>query len=329
MTNRGSFSQAVDASVRALFSTFELDSYNKLYGMELATEYSPDVPDDKISNLSGPGRGSVTVETNPYAENDRYKGYPMTVRLDKFTSILRWSEESMHFLQKAQNSKRVMEVNSAVEGAVQALYQNWNEELAKVFYLGFGTTNLTGGDSVALFSEAHPTRKSGVGNQANTFGTGDTHRVMTGPNIVAAIDKMNRFKDHNGVQFLKGRRLRIVCANEYESTAIQAIDSIYGPNTANLGLNTASSSFLAKRGVTDIGVISLPDIPTAYQTYWFIIDLDRASKMFFRAAAWRPRMSTDTEVNNGTMVNASSTLFGHVWGHWGFAFGSKGDTTSI
>jgi hypothetical protein len=329
MTTSGTFSQAVDASVRALFTTGELNQYNELSGLELFREFSSDVPEAKASTISGPGRGSLTLETQPYAQNDRYKGYSMTLRLDKFTSLLSFSEEAMHFLAKAQSSKQAMELNDSVDNAVLALYENWNEEHAKVFYLGFGTTNLTGGDAVALFSEAHPTRKSGVGNQANTFGTGDTHRVFSAANLVDAIDKMARFKDHNGVQFRRSRRLRVVCSPEISSTVIQAIDSIYGPSTANLGLSTASSSFLAKRGITDIQPTVLPNIPTAYKNYWFVVDLDRAQKMAYRAVAWRPRMASDTEVENGTMNNACSTLLGFHWGHWAWCFGSKGDATSI
>ncbi len=329
MTTSGTFSQAVDASVRALFTTAELNEYNNLSGLELFREYSPDVPEAKASTISGPGRGSLTLESHPYAQNDRYKGYPMTLRLDKFTSLLSFTEESMHFLSKAQSSKQSMELSDAVDNAVLALFENWNEEHAKVFYLGFGTTNLTGGDAVALFSEAHPTRKSGVGNQANTFGSGDTHRVFSAANLVDAIDKMARFKDHNGVQFRRSRRLRVVCSPELSSTVIQAIDSIYGPNTANLGLSTASSSFLAKRGITEIMPTILPNIPTAYKNYWFVVDLDRAQKMAYRAVAWRPRVANDREIQNGTEDNACSTLFGFHWGHWAWVFGSKGDATSI
>lgn len=329
MTTSGTFSQAVDASVRALFTTSELNEYNSLSGLDLFGEYSPDVPESKLSVISGPGRGSLTLELQPYAQNDRYKGYSMTLRLDKFTSLLSFSEEALHFLGKAGSSKQASDLNGAVSDAVLALFENWNEEHAKVFYLGFGTTNLTGGDAVALFSEAHPTRKSGVGNQANTFGSGDTHRVFSAANLVDGIDKMARFKDHNGVQFRRSRRLRVVCSPELSSTVIQAIDSIYGPATANLGLSTASASFLAKRGITDIQPTVLPNIPTAYKNYWFIVDLDRAQKMAKRAVAWRPRMATDNEIEAGTMNNASSTIFGFHWGHWAWAFGSKGDASAI
>lgn len=329
MTTSGTFSQAVDASVRALFQTSELNEYNQISGLELFREYSPDVPEAKATTITGPGRGSLTLEGQAYADNDRYKGYPMTLRLDKFTSMLSFTEESVHFLQQAQSAKQAMELSSAVDNAVQALYENWNEEIQKVFTLGFGTTNLTGGDGVALFSEAHPTRKSGVGNQANTFGTGSTHKAFSADNLVEALDKMARFKDHNGVQFRKPRRVRVVCSNELSSTVIKAIDSIYGPNTANLGLNTASGSFLAKRGITDIQPLVLPNIPTAYQNYWFLVDLDRAQKMAYRAVAWRPRLATEMEIANGTSKNACSTLFGHQWGHWAWAFGSKGDGSAI
>jgi len=329
MTTSGTFSQAVDASVRAIFETSSLNEYNRVSGRELFREYSPDVTEAQISTLSGPGRGTLTLESQAYGINDKYKGYAMSVRLDKFSSLLEYSEETLHFLEKAQTSKQAMEISSATEGAVQALFQNWNEEIAKTFYLGFGTTNLTGGDGVALFSESHPTRKSGVGNQANTFGTGSTHKALTSASLVEAVDAMSRFKDHNGVQMTRPRNLRIVCSHELSSTAIQAIHSAYGPSTANLGLNQASKDFMALRGVMSLEVVVLPDIPYAYRNYWFLVDLDRVQKMAFRAVAWMPRIASDSEVRNGTRAYACSTLFGHQWGHWGWVFGSKGDGSAI
>jgi hypothetical protein len=328
MTTTGTFEQAMDASVRALFDTSSLNEYNNISGLELFREYDPDVPEAKLSVLSGPGRGTLTLETQAYGSNDRYKGYAMEVRLDKFTSLLEYSEEAKHFLQKAQVSKQATDVNMAVESAVQALYENWNEEIAKVFYLGFGTTNLIGGDGVALFSEAHPTRKSGVGNQANTFGTGSTHKAFTAATLVEGIDKMSRLKDNNGVQFARPKNIEVVCSHELSSTVIQAIESMYGPTTANLGLNIGSSVFLKKRGV-NVGVTVLPNIPSAYQNYWFLVDKDRSRKMAARAVAWRPRVASDVTVQNGTQSYACSTLFGHHWGHFGWVFGSKGDGTAI
>ena len=159
MTSRSTFSQVVDAAVRALYDQAKLDLSNNVYGPSLGfTEYEPDVPSEQISSISGPGYGVLTLEGQLYGSNELTKGYPVTLVMKKFTSELKWTEEDLHWLKKAPSSKRAITFNSIPKYAVNALNGNLNLEACKVFYLGFGTTNLTGGDAVALFSSAHTIR---------------------------------------------------------------------------------------------------------------------------------------------------------------------------
>lgn len=328
MTSRGSFSQVVDAAVRALFDQGKLDLSTRLYGPNLGcTVYEPDVPAEQLSTISGPGYGKLTIEGQQYGTNELYKGYPVTLVMNKFTSELKWTEEDIHWIRKQPSSKRVSTFNSVVAHAVNALNGNLNQEGAKVFYLGHGTTNLTGGDALALFSGSHTIRKDGS-TQANIYASGDTHRAFSPSNLVEAVNIMNRFKGMNGVQMLPCRRIRVMCSLELQPTVEQALNSLYGPLNANLGLQTASKEAFQARGV-DIASIVIPDQPYSYRNYWAVIDLDRAAEMFFLAIGWWPRMADETDYDKGVFKNEASTFFGYVFSGWQWAFGSKGDGTAI
>lgn len=328
MTTRGSFSQVVDAAVRALYDSAKFDLSNMVYGPALGfTQYEPDVPSEQISTISGPGYGVLTLEGQEYGSNELTKGYPVTLVMKKFTSKLKWTEEDLHWLKKAPSSKRAIDFTSVTKNAVLALNGNLNLEACKVHYLGFGTTNLTGGDGKALYASDHPIRATG-GTQCNMFAVGDTHRAFSGSNLVDAVNIMNRFQGMNGVQMRPCSRIRVLCSLEKQPTVEQALNSLYGPLNANLGLQTASKEAFRARGV-DIESKPLYDMPIGYKEYWFVIDLDRAAEMSWLANGWMPRMNDETEFSKGQYINNASVFFGYVFSGWQWAFGSKGDGTVV
>lgn len=329
MNTRSTFSQAVDAAVRALWDLGVEEISNRLYGTELFNIYDPKATNEQLTNISGPAYGVLTPEGAEYATNDLYKGYPYTLQLRKFTSKMVITEEAQHFLAKQheQGVKNYFTLNNPVEHALNALIGNHNLELAKMFYLGFGTTNITPGDGVALFSNSHPIRRTG-GTSGNMFATGDTQRPLSVDAVKTGLDRMNRMLSQNGVQFAKVKRFRIVVPVELEATAWQILLSLYGPS-ANLSLSTAGPDVMDARGIPDRGVTVLPDIPSAYSAYWFIVDLDRAANQFWKAEAWGPRMDSQNHPDNGSMSNDCSTLFQMVVPYWAFAFGSTGAGTVI
>lgn len=217
------------------------------------------------------------------------------------------------------------EVRDAVSDAVLALNQRINEDACKVYYLGFGTTFLTVGNSEALFG-SH-TIKVDASTQKNTFPTGDTHRALGSQAIVDAVSVMNRYKNHNGNQVLRARNIKLIVAYENTATANKIIYSDYGPDSNNLGLQQGSQAALAKRGMS-IEVVTAYDIPYAYRNYWFLVATERAAKRAFMAWAWKPRLNSDSEYHNGTLQMYGSAFFGPVVRGWQFAFGSKGDGTA-
>lgn len=309
----------VNASVRALFDTTKDTVLSEVSGRELFTEYSPDVPAEQISGVSSPGYGGITLEGQQYFANQLWREYPVTLTVRKYTSELAWSEEDVHWLAKANEQKRENKFHEIVSNALLPLVGNVNRDLAKMFYLGFGTTFFTGGDAVALFSASHPIRKTGA-TQSNIL---TNEYQLTANAVDLAITQMNRFQAPSGVQVRKVRRLRLVVPVELASTAQQIITSLYGPTNANLGLQKASSEALMRRGI-EIDVVTLPEIPSSYSNYWFLVDLDRAANRLFYANCWGPRLAQGTNEHNGTYSAGSSTLFGPTALGWQFAIGSRG-----
>jgi hypothetical protein len=326
LTTTGSLSQVVDAAVRGLFDQGRLDLSATLYGPKLGfTQYEPDVPSEQLSTISGPGYGVVTVEGQQYGSNDLYRGYPVTLKMQKFSSELRWTEEDIHWIQKQPSSKRASTFTSIVKHAVNALNGNLNLEACKVYYLGFGTTNLTGGDSLALFTASHTIRKTG-GTASNIFG--DTHRALSASNFVDGVNLMNRFVNHNNVQMLPCKRVRLLVSVENAPLAQQILNSLYGPSNANLGLQTGSKEAFSGRGV-DVDFMVLYDMPTGYKNYWFVIDLDRAAELAWLAVGWMPRLNEETIIQKGQYVNEASAFFGYVFSGWQWAFGSIGSGNTV
>ena len=328
--------EAVDPAIRTLFSEVSMQLSNNLYYKEHGyTDYDAEIPDEKFSTVSGFGKGTLTVAGKQYGSNTRYKGYASTQVLRKYTSEIDFTEEDIHWLQKAPSVKRAIEFRSNIEGAVNALNANINEDAAKMFYLAHGTTFFTGGDALPLGDQAHLIRKSGVTAHPNLFyatgGFGDssTHLAFSGNALIEILQRMDRYVLNDGTQLNKVRRLRILCATELAETVNKTLYSMYGPNTANLGKNTGAADFQNAYLGRTIDVRIIPDQTTTYKNYWAVIDMDRASKMLFMGWGWRPRINNQSEVRKGLFYNEGSTLFGPHAADWRFSFFTKGDGTTV
>lgn len=327
MTTVGAFMDVVDARVRAMFDSYSEEQSSELYYKDLGlNDYEPDVPNEQMADVTGPGRGTITVEGEEYGSNSKVKGYPITVNLRKYTFDLEWTEEDVHWLAKQSKSKRTSELRESSQGAVNSLQQNINEDTAKVYYLGHGTTFLTVGNSEALFG-AHTIRGTSE-TQYNNFGSGSTHKALGASSLLEAIAIMNRFKAHNGIQIKRVKNLKLLVSPEKIAEANKLIFSLYGPDNANLGLSQASREMLSKRKI-NIEAIEIPDFPSAYATYWSLIDTERAKTRAFMAWGWKPRMKRDEKPSKGIFKEVGSTYFGPAIRGWQWAFGSKGDATSI
>lgn len=326
MRSTGTFADVSSAEIRAYFDRHADEQSNELYYQSLGlVDYSPDVPEEQLNDISGPGKGNLTVEGQQYSSVAKINGFKVTLNLRKYTFDLAWTEEGMHWIKKQDSSKRQSTFSEAASGAVQSLQQNINEDTAKVFYLGFGTTFLTVGNSEALYG-SHTVKGDGSA-QRNDFGTADTHRALGSTAITDAIAIMNRFKSHNTIQLKRVRKLRLLVSPELIAEANKILFSLYGPNNANLGLQTASKDALSMRKMT-IEAVEVPDIPASFSTFWFLSDLERSRQRAFMAWGWKPRMTRDDEASKGTLHLVGSAFFGPVVLGWQWSFASKGDGTT-
>jgi len=319
MNTKNVFQDVVNASVRALFDHTKDSILSQYDGRGLVTEYEPDTNNEQLQAMASPGRGVLTLEGQQYAANQLYRDYPVTLRMNKYSSELAYTEEDLHWLKKANAQKRAMRFQSIASSGLDPLMGNINQKMAEFFYLGFGTTIFTGGDAKALLASDHPIRKTG-GTQSNIL---STEYTLSANSLNLAVDELARFQNPSGIQLKKPRRLALVVPNELESDAYQIIDSLYGPGNANLGLHLTSQPILRRRGM-DINVVTLPEITTTYSAYWWLVDLDRAVSRFFLAWGWQPRMAQDTITQNGTHTIDASTLFGITSLGWQWVIGSRG-----
>ncbi len=313
----------VNPAVRALYNRALEEQSSDLYYQDLGlTDYEPDVPSEQLQGVTGPGRGQLTVEGQQFFTNTKQREYPTTLVLHYYTSELSWTDQDIHWLEKASSSsKRVIDFKNMPSQAVQALNQNINEDACKVFYLGFGTTFLTIGNSEALF-QSH-TMRVGAAQSNVIVSAGVTNPPLASTALSDAIVQMNRFRAQNNIEELKCKKMRLIVPKELEPTANQIKWSDYGPQNANLGLQVSGPSVLAKRGVS-LDIVVANDIPTSYGAYWFIVEETRAKLRAFMGWAWKPKLNEHPDYRKGTYFNDASTLFGPVVQGWQWTAGSKG-----
>lgn len=326
-SSTGQGQDIINPAVRALYNRALEEQSSMLYYQELGlTDYSPDVPAEQLQGITGPGAGVLTVEGQQFFSNTKQREYPVTLTMRKYTSELSWTDEDIHWLEKASaSSKRVIDFKNVPSQAVQALNQNINADACKVFYLGFGTTFLTVGNSEALYA-SHTMRVGAA--QTNILTVGATvNPPLASSAVSGAITVMNRFRAQNNIQELKCRNLKLVVPVELEPTALQIKWSDYGPNNANLGLQVSGPSVLSKQGIS-LDIVVARDIPAAYATYWFLVETNRAAKRAFMAWGWQPKLNETPDYRKGTYFNDASTLFGPVVQGWQWTVGSKGTSAA-
>lgn len=249
-----------------------------------------DAKDPQYENFSGLGRAVLTGEGQPYNREDKVQGYKVTISPQKYTKAAVITEEMLRF-------NLWPEINDVVASSANSVNQIVDENAAKIFYLGFGTTFMTGGDSQALFSASHPMKDGST--QSNTLGT----VPLTYDNLKIARQTLDRMYDDKGVPMQVCRNLRLIVAQEGKEKAMEVLRSIGNPDSAN----RVSNVFANGTGSIDLKVASW--IPSAYGKYWFLVDLDRASKLSKMVWGWRPRFDSDKVVNNGTKVYTASVYF--------------------
>jgi hypothetical protein len=318
MTTKNTFVDVVDANIRSIVDLAQDQAGQEIEGRELFSLYQVSAEDENIQGMAGAGYGTKTLQGQQYAPNQLYREYPAPITVSKYTSELEYTEEDVYYIErqmKTGNETGVqLRLNSIAGQAIPPLVGNINFEIASFLYLGFGTTKFTGGDAVALLSDSHPIRKTGS-TQDNAGST-----AFSATALRTTIDAMNNFQGQNARRLKKVKNFVVVCHSDIEADVQQALDSMYGPGNANLGLQVGSRAAFKARGV-NASYMTLTEIPAAYHNYWFVIDLDRARDRFFLAYAWMPRSAQDTNKRNGTYVIDSSTIIGPTALGWQWIYG--------
>lgn len=267
-------------------------------------DYTAEILDSQFENFTGLGLAQATGEREPYSQEDIDAGDKVTITPVKFTKAISITEEMLRF-------NLWPKINNLVGAVANSLNGRVDQDAAKLFYLGFGTTFFTGGDGVALFSDSHTLGDGSTGdNDLDTV-------PLSYDNLKTAIQRLDRFTDDKGIQLLPARKLRLIVARENKERAEEVLRSIGNPDSAN----RINNVFANGEGFIDYKVASwIPS--TTYSKYWFVVDLERASQMAFMVWGWKPKFDDDKVVNNGTKVYTGSVMFKPGFSSWQWVVGS-------
>ena len=297
-----------DPRIKKVWDEKELQLSTRLEYADIGlTDFTPDIPNPTFENFTGLGIAALTGEGEAYHREDINPAYKTTITVQKFTNSIPITEEMLKF-------NLWPKINSLVSALANSVNQRINTDAAKVLYLGFGTTFLTGGDGVALFSASHPMGDGST--QSNTLGAVQ----LSYDNIKTGAQAMDRFYDDKGVQLLPCTKLRLVVGRENKERAEEVLRSIGNPDNAN----RINNVFANGQGYIDYKVANW--IPPAYGKYWFLIDMERASMMAWMVWGWKPKFDSDNIVNNGTKVYTASTMYAPGFSSWQFVCGSNSTT---
>lgn len=319
-----SIPQVVDPAIVSAFDQVKYQiSNNVQYKQFPYKEYEIETTNDKMSSLSGYGPGGLTLQGQSYAVDYKYNGYSKQLITRKYTKRVPYTEELDYFLKK-RSSMGVYEVDSMMRGLAGGLIQNWEQDFAKVFYLGATTTFITGGDGLALYSASHPSQKPGLAVQTNIVTVGATaNPVLNATSLKQAFIQLDRFRDDAGVLVSPTTNLGLITSRQNWENAFRLKNSEYGPDTANLGYGQVSPTITAAVGKS-FKVMPLHYMPDAFANYWFVADLDKMKDMLVMAYAWEPRIHERMKDIDGVENILASTLFGPNPIDWRFTAGSTG-----
>lgn len=322
MTLDNVFQDAVNAAVRAEFTGVRDSILNDMEGRELFTTYEVDTANDTLQRMDGPGYATLTIEGQKFGSNELWRDYPKAAQLRYYTSELQFTKQDLHFLKKmvAQKNdlKGQLRISDAVSSAIDPVAGVMQKDLAKMIYLSLGTTFFTGGDAKALVASDHPIRKSGS-TQSNT-----ATAAFAPTALVTGLNAMNRFQNMAAVQLKRVTNFALVGGVGMESKFDEVLESMYGPYNALLGEQPSSRAAMRRRGIRQVQKIILGEIPSAYDNYWWIVDLDRAKNRLFNCIGWQPNLEEERQKSYGTLSYLSDVYFGPSALGWQFIYGSTG-----
>ena len=289
--------------------------YTKL-GFEDYT--TTDMPDPKFSAVSALSAAQLTLEGQPYSNEDRVQGYDVEIEALKWTKTCTYTEELYHFIMSG-NKRKAQEFREGVEAVAQALTERIDTQAARLLYLAHTTTHQTGGDGVALAAHNHPSPDSTVAAQRNIPLTTEGHVPLSYDALKKARIRLSRFQDLKGVQMTKSRNVTLLVSQENEDDAKRLL---YSPKLPGTDLNDNNTLSSIKLKVVDWQ-------PATYSSYWALVDDDRMKKQAKMIWVWKPQVHSETNYMNGTFHKPASVFVQSGFTNWNFGYFSKGDSSVI
>jgi len=310
----------VDPSIQEIFDETKDQLSAKQQYKELGyMDYSPSVPAPKFSSTSGLSVAQLTLEGTPYSQENRTQGYDVQMTVKKYTKCVTWTEELYHWIMNG-NKEKAMEFREDTQAVTQSLYERIDTEAAKPVYLAHGVTFQTGGDGVALAAYNHPSTEPGVSTQRNIPLSTETHMPLSYTSLVMARDRMTRYYDLKGVQLQKPKNLELWIAVENLDNAERILRSTLLPGT---NYNDQSSL----RNTITIRVLDW--IPSAYSTYWALVDKSRVTRGCRMVWGWQPRLEQESDYSKGTFYRDGSVYFCSGFRDWHWGWFTKGDGSVV
>lgn len=278
---------------------------------------------DAFSSMSSLGPGVLTIQGQTYGNAIKFTGYKKTCVVRKYTLDEPYTEELQYFIDR-KREMGALELDDKVRGIMEGLELNLEQDFAKVFYLGAGTTFITGGDGLALMSTAHTSTNPSVATQSNIATVGATTNVVLAPASVQAVFvQLDRFKMNSGTLVKPSTNKAIIASRQLLESAFRIKKSEYGPDTSNLGFGLVSPTIAQEVGYS-FKILPLHHMPDAYANYWFAVDLDKMAKMLVKAYMWDPRLNPELMTLAGVKHFFGSTIFGWNPIDWRWIVGSTG-----
>ncbi len=293
MANLQTLFDLADPRIKHIWDEKNNELSSRLEYMKLGfNDFTAPILNPQFENFSGLGLAQLTGEQAPYAREDLVQGTKVTITPRKYTKAINITEEMLRF-------NLWPEINNLTTAVAHATTGRIDQEAAKIFYLGFGTTNFTGGDGKSLYATDHS--MSDGSTQSNSMGT----VPLSYDNLKLSCQRMDRFYNDKGIQLLPCRKLRLIVARENKERAEEVLRSIGNPDNAN----RVSNVFNNGDGYIDYVVSNWIPADAAYKYNWFLIDMERANTMLQMVWGWKPKFDSDNIVNNGTKIYTGSTMF--------------------
>lgn len=291
MADLQSLFDLADPRIRKIWDEKDSQLSSRLEYQKLGlTDYKAEILDSQFENFTGLGLAMATGEKEPYSREDIEAGDKVTITPVKYTKAIDISEEMLRF-------NRWPQINNLTEAAANSVNGRVDQDAAKLFYLGFGTTFFTGGDGAALIADSHSMADGST--QDNDLDT----VTLTYDNLKTACQRLDLMTDDKGIRLLPCRKLRLIVGREKKERGDEVLRSIGNPDSANRVNNVFNNG----AGYMDM-VVSNWIPSTTYGNYWWVIDMERASKMAYMVWGWKPKFDSDKVVNNGTKVYTASVM---------------------